>query len=61
MFVKDIEKISTFIKGKVMLVKGNIVDVGLFVFSVKNVHCKSVDNWNVSEVVFSFKLKWSKD
>ncbi len=39
-FRKDVEKISMLIKQKMMLGKSNIMDVGLFVFSIKDARCK---------------------
>ncbi len=58
MFRKDVEKITTLIKLKMMLVEGNIMDVGLFVFSIKDVCCKSVNNWVAKKVVFKVKFEW---
>ncbi len=58
MFVKHIEKISMLIKGKVMLVEGNIVDVSLVLFSIKNVHCKGGGKWIAKEITFGFNFKW---
>ncbi len=54
MFGEDMEKIVMLIKQEMLLIKSNIVDVGLFVFSIKDARCKGVDNW----VVFKFKFKW---
>ncbi len=58
MFGEDMEKILTLIKREMLLVKGNIVDVGLLVFSVKDARCKGVDNWVANKIVFNFKFSW---
>ncbi len=55
---KDIEKVSTLIKQEMMLVEGNIMDVGLLVFCIKDMRCKGVDNWATKKVGFKFKFKW---
>ena len=52
------EKITMLIKQEMLLIKGNIMDIGLFVFSIKDAHCKGVDNWIANKIVLKFKFKW---
>ncbi len=58
MLGEDMEKIAMLIKREMLLIKSNIVDVGLFVFSIKDGRCKGVDNWVANKVVFKLKFKW---
>ncbi len=58
MFGEDMEKITTLIKQEMLLIKSNIVDVGLFVFSIKDVRCNGVDNLITNKIILKFKFKW---
>ncbi len=58
---KYIEKIMTLIKWGVTLIEGNIMDIGLFIFSIKDACCKGVDNLVAHKHAFKFKFKLWKD
>ncbi len=45
------------IKQKVVLIESNLVDISLFVFSIKDVCCKGVDNRVAKEVMSTFNFK----
>ncbi len=41
-----------------VLVVGNIVNFGLFIFGIKDVHCNKVNIVFAKEVVFKVKFSW---
>ncbi len=45
-------------KPKVSLVKDSVVDVNLFIFSIKNVCSEGVSKGIAKEILFKFKFKW---
>ncbi len=40
------------------LVEGNVMDVDLFIFNIKDACSINVDNWVAEKVVLEFNFKW---
>ncbi len=46
------------VKQKVVLIKGNIMDVNLFIFDIKDSYGKTIGSWIAKEVILKGHCKW---